>query len=363
MYGGDDREETGEDVELERYGLTEGQNSGSGESDTEEALYRQVHYNIGNDNNIQSTAQEDSESNIGIEKSPLSVNPGNGDNGEASLDTADFLVASDNDEDYDDEEFDWKRVGNDSKYNVSFRTKTKQGIADIQSSRKKKAVFIVKDDSESDVIFLDVKTKAQEIKCEENVKQEEGNPRKRSWRKTSNDDDDKTKVTKIDRTSFSSARQATEHSATSSRTSKVVIIADDSSSSSVVVLDSSEKSEEDVSKPKQRPHKDGGEFFLDSKGMALEDVHREKDSVELGWKAERMKTKAMLKEGVEIIDLSSGEEDCMVIGSCSEEEGLHVHFDDKGDQTLPDKKVWGLSIFFYHLLSVCIFCVTLAVPE
>lgn len=341
MYAGDDREETGEDVELERYGLTEGQNSGSGESDTEEALYRQVHYNIGNDNNIQSTAQGDSESNIGIEKSPPAVNPGNGDNGETSLDTADFLVASDN-----DEEFNWKRVGNDSKYNVRFRTKTKQGIAEIQSSRKKKAVFIVKDDSESDVIFLDVKTKAQEIKCEENVKQEEGNPRKRSWRKTSDDDDDKTKVTKIDRTSFSSARQATEHSATSSRTSKVVVIADDSSSSSVVVLDSSEKSEEDVSKPKQRPHKDGGEFFLDSKGMALEDVHREKDSAELGWKAERMKTKAMLKEGVEIFDLSSGDEDCMVIGSCSEEEGLHVHFDDKGAPTLPNKKVRVFPLVF-----------------
>eukprot|EP00057_Strongylocentrotus_purpuratus_P020362 XP_011674836.1 PREDICTED: uncharacterized protein LOC763171 [Strongylocentrotus purpuratus] len=338
MYSGDDCEETGEDVELERYGLTEGQNSGSGESDTEEALYRQVHYNIGNDNNIQSTAQGDSESNIGIEKSPPAVNSGNGDNGETSSDTADFLVASDNDDDDDDLENNWRRIGSDSKYNVSFRTKTKHGIADIQSSRKKKAVFIVKDDSGSDVIFLDVRTKAQEIKCEEKVKQEEGNPRKRSWRKTSDDDDDKTKVTKIDRTSFSSARQATEPSATSSRTSKVVVIADDSSSSSVVVLDSSERSEEDVAKPKQRPLKDGGEFFLDSKGMALEDVHREKDSAELGWKAERMKTKAMLKEGVEIIDLSSGEEDCMVIGSCSEEEGLHVHFDDKGDQTLPQKK-------------------------
>nr|XP_054773780.1 uncharacterized protein LOC129281877 isoform X2 [Lytechinus pictus] len=332
MYGGVECDESAEDLELERYGLTEGQNSGSGESDTEEALYRQVHYNIINDRNIQSTKDGDAQSARSDECPPTTKTAsslrtlGNSDSYEVTVISNGILIASD-----DDDGCYRKREESDSKYRVCQGNKLK--LEDVQSSRKTKTAVVIRDDSESDIVLLDVKSKPKGFKSEGKVDQEKKRPKKRSWK--TNSDDEKTKTARLDRSSWSSAVPVADSSSSDARASEVVVVADDSSSSSVILLDS-EKSEGDVTQTKQLPKKGGGEYFLDSKGMALEDVSREKDSAEEGWKAERLKTKAMLKEGIDVINLSSEEEDCMVIGSCSEEEGLHVHFDEMGDQIPPD---------------------------
>lgn len=358
MFGGEDNA-TKEDWELEHYGLTEEQTSCSEGSDAEDALYRQIHYNADSNDTFQtedaqtipnSALAEGGFSNLaGYAKSndvlhkqtsltvsnkkptPFPENSaGKGTRNSLTLKSRrqeeeivlvedggfnvnDVIVASDDDDGRMQDEGE-KR---DSKYRVDKKRKGNIQASTLSRRKTLKGDEIIQiHDSDSDVVLEVISARTQ---VDSSVKRAS---RKRSIKEVP----DTTRPIKMNRRSVSLVGSKDDNQSTKSVTSRKM----------KVTIATGKKNTPVTSLSKPKPEKGGSQFFIDSIGMVLDDVRKEKVDAQSEWKEEKKKTKAMLKEKsfVEVLG-SSDEDDCIAIESCSDEEGLQVHFDLKKDHSLP----------------------------
>ncbi|XP_072165176.1 uncharacterized protein [Diadema setosum] len=336
-------ESTEEDWELEHYGLEGSHPSESDDTDSETILYRHIHYGQSDTGNFHTndavellpyssrhfkTCGELQDENC-KNKAHLSSSKRNVDKRKQN-----DMCRTSCDDCVSDSEIE------NSKYKVGCNGKQAMpsnifgtSSSDSNTQCHQKHSSTKSDTDESDVIFV-----AEEENCSRKEGKVCDHNTEAPFRKHSPIvGNPKRKATKVDREGYKAmsvveGRQKRKSSVNVKRVHPAEVIEVHDSSDSTTKDSPSPNSKQTQSSDPSPTKEVGLDFFIDSKGMHLDEMRKDKNDAQLAWRQEKRKTQEMLKEASELgfVHWSSDEEDCMVIESCSEEEGINVHIEDRG---------------------------------